>query len=160
MPEETIRDIFLDIRAILREILDELSFGTKVGMDINDLVYERNASTLTNPVPAGAKKYELLAWNAPETTRRVFLLYGIGSDQHDNSYYYWIFDDTDIPQISGAARVGSIFEPLIFPQPIKIRKNIKLQVDNNNNVPYPNDSGSHPSDIVPYEGMFFGRWSR
>ena len=153
--EDTLKQILVDIRDILQEILYSIK---PVGRNIEDLVYERVASTLTDPVPANAKDYPLIEWYEPRNRGQIFLLYGLGTDQHDNSYYKWIFDNVVVYQLSGPARVGSIFEPFIFPKPIKVINSICLYIDNNNDVAYPNDSGLHPSDIIPYEAVFFGYW--
>lgn len=156
----TIRDILLDIRDSLSIIASSYREGAAVveeGVEPSDFVYERVASTFDNPVPAKAKKYRLLNWRQPETKRRTFLLYALGTDQHDNSYYYFYFDGRYMEQISGPAAIGTILQPFKFPKPIKIKRSIELYIDNNNDVPYPNP-GDKPSDIVPYEAVIVGVW--
>jgi len=162
---DNLYDLIVEIRDILKALYTAVTGLTtpsegeiEFGIDPRDFVYERRASTLEKPVPANAKNYPLIDWNEPERTGRVFYLCAIGSDQHDNSYYHWIVDEVELP-VSGEARVGGIYDPLVFPKPIKVRKGIKLLIDNNNSVPYPND-GSEPSDPIPYEGVFIGFWGR
>ena len=164
--DETIYELLVDIRDILKAIHTALTGlpyptpypSTPTAIDPTDFVYERRASTLSNPVPAGAKKYKLIEWNEPERLGKTFYLVGLGSDQHDNSYYYWLVDGRELP-ISGEARAGTIYEPFIFPRPIKVVRRIVFMVDNNNDKAYPNPGGE-PEDKIPYEGMFFGFWER
>ena len=157
--ETTIRDILIDIRDYLYTIATVLQTEgvAPVGIEPTDFVYERVASTMDNPVPAHAKKHKLLDWRQPETKNRTFYLCALGTDQHDNSFYYFYIDGTYMEQISGPAAIGSVMQPFKFPQPIKVRKSIELYIDNNNDVPYPNP-GDKPSDIVPYEVVVIGVW--
>lgn len=156
--ETTIRDILLDIRDYLHTIATALQEGVSLeGVEPTDFVYERVASTMDNPVPAHAKKYKLLDWKQPQSRNRTFLLCALGTDQHDNSFYYFHIDGRYMETISGPAAIGSIMQPFKFPQPIKVRKSIELYIDNNNDVPYPNP-GNKPSDIVPYEVVIVGVW--
>jgi len=84
------------------------SAGT--GYKSSDLVYERVASTLAAPVPAGASDYVLINWTVPNT-RKGILLTSVGTDQHDNTRYTWVVDGVILP-ISGSARAGSILQPM------------------------------------------------
>jgi len=129
------------------------SAGT--GYKSSDLVYERVASTLAAPVPAGASDYVLINWTVPNT-RKGILLTSVGTDQHDNTRYTWVVDGVILP-ISGSARAGSILQPYVFGSPIRVVSSIVLRITNNNAVAYPNP-GNHPSDSVPYEGVFSGWW--
>lgn len=121
----------------------------------DNFVYERVASTYLAPVTAGATDYALIDYIVP-TTQTALYLYGVGSDQHDNSTYEWVVDTKNLA-INGSARAGSIADPYIFPAPIRVTSRIRLLITNNNAVAYPNN-GTEPSDAVPYEGVFFGRW--
>jgi hypothetical protein len=121
----------------------------------SDMIYERTASTLGAPVPAGSKLYQLFSWSKSPTRGNVLLL-GLGNDQHDNSYYQWVVDGTILP-ISGAARVGSITQPYIFPIPIIVKSSVQLYVTNSNAVNYPNN-GLDPASQVPYECVMIARW--
>lgn len=170
--DESILDVLIEIRDLLKAMVGvsptptptptptpqviEIPFLSAI--EPTDFVYERRASTLEDPVPAGAKKYPLIEWTDPEKLGKPFYLVALGSDQHDNSYYHWIVDDRELP-ISGEARAGGIYDPLVLPRPIIVRRHIKLLIDNNNSVPYPND-GTEPSDPIPYEGVFIGFWGK
>lgn len=167
MDVESLLDVLKDIRKILSNIQVSL-LGQKVEVEIiqpfgyimpTDFVYERVSSTLENPVPPRTENYLLLDWNEPERTGRPFFLVAVGSDQHDNSYYRWVVDDITLP-ISGPARAGSIFNPLVFPRPILVRRYVRLFVSNFNDVPYPNNNLNLLSDLVPYEGVIYGYWGR
>jgi len=158
MPEElTAGEVLLEIRNLLRAILFTLGGNEEglAGIGVGDFVYERVASTISNPVPAGAKNYKLLDWKEPSNKNRIFLWCGVGTDQHDNSYYRWEVDNVTFNAISGEAQVGTILEPFIFPRPIRVLNNIRLYIDNNNTKPYPN-AGSDPSDPIPYEAVIVG----
>jgi len=158
MDDKTIKEILLEILSELKNIRLSMLTSFKEPIEIGDFVYERVASTMSNPVPAGAKKHVLIYWDEPQKRGREFALVGVASDQHDNSYYYWEVDGTLLP-ISGEVRVGDFYDPFIFPRPITVRRYIKFMVDNNNLKAYPNPGGE-PDDPVPYEGMFFGFWKR
>jgi len=155
----TIRDILIDIRDYLYTIATVLQTQgvSPAAIEPSDFVYERVASTMDNPVPAKAKKYKLLDWRQPEQKNRTFLLCALGTDQHDNSFYYFYLDGKYMETISGPAAIGSVMQPFKFPQPIKVRKSIELYIDNNNNEPYPNP-GEEPSDLIPYEVVIIGFW--
>jgi len=133
------------------------SLSDKVGrgMKPSDLVYERFASTLTVPVPASTSGHILVNWSIPQN-RNAFLVYAVGNDQHDSSYYTWVFDGTTMP-ISGSAKVGGIYDPLVFPEPIRVETSILLYIRNDNAKAYPN-SGTIPTDQIPYEAVIIGRW--
>ena len=97
----------------------------------------------------------LLQW-VKDPTRGDMILLGVGTDQHDNSYYTWTVDGNVLP-ISGTSRVGSITNPFYFPIPIRVQSSIVLTVTNNNTVAYPNN-GIDPTSQVPYECVFIGKW--
>ncbi len=121
-----------------------------------DFVYERRSSTLANPVPANTTNYLLLTYAKP-LTRGDLLLTAVGTDQHDNSIYTWVVDGVTLP-ISGAARAGSIFQPFVLPDPVRVKTNVILYVTNNNGVAYPNN-GLDPADQMPYECVMIARWA-
>ena len=121
-----------------------------------DFIYERKSSTLANPVPANTTNHPLLTWTKSLTSGDA-LLTAVGTDQHDNSIYTWVVDGVTLP-ISGAARVGSVHDPFIFPDPVRVKASVILYVTNNNAVAYPNN-GLNPSDQMPYEGVMIARWA-
>lgn len=125
------------------------------GIPPKNFVYERRASTLSNPIPSGASGYVLLRWTIP-STRHHLLLYGIGTDQHLNSTYTWTVDGVELP-ISGAARVGTPDEPYMFPEPLYVSGSIVLYISNDNAVGYPN-AGGKPDDEYSYECIIVGRY--
>jgi hypothetical protein len=133
-----------------------IKIGNAVGVQNGDFIYERRSSTLANPVPANTTSYLLLAWSK-SLTRGDALITAIGTDQHDNSVYTWVVDGVTLP-VSGAARVGSIFQPFILPDPIRVKTNVLLYVTNNNAVAYPNN-GLDPADQMPYECVMIARWA-
>jgi hypothetical protein len=128
----------------------------RLGMIPDDLFYWRQASTLANPVPALTSNFVLISYDLP--TDRELLVYAIGSDQHDSSVYEWVVDGVTLP-VSGTAKPGGIYDPLIFPEPIRATYNVTLLVTNNGASAYPNSSGA-PGDQIPYEGVIIGRWVR
>jgi len=119
-------------------------------------VYYRQASTLASPVPASTSNFILINWQMP-TNHDLMLLYAVGSDQHANSVYNWVVDGITLP-ISGTAKPGGIYDPLIFPEPLRVTQSVILYVTNNNASAYPN-SGILPGDQIPYEGVMIGRWA-
>ena len=131
-------------------------FSKKIGMLADDLIYQRQASTLANPVPAGASEFLFINFTDPSSHENGMLLYAVGSDQHDNSVYEWVVDGITLP-VSGTAKPGGIYDPLIFPEPIRVTQSVVLYVTNNNASAYPN-SGINPGDQIPYEGVIIGRW--
>jgi len=151
--KETVYELLKDIRDTLYEINDFLKY--KFSSTVDDLVYYRVASTYDEPVPAKAKDYKLLDFKVPQYVQAL-VLYAVGSDQHDNSYYRWVVDDIDMP-ISGKVAVGSPEKPFYFKEPVIVRRYVALYVTNNNDVPYPN-TGPDPLDPVPYEAVIIGRW--
>ena len=133
-----------------------IRFGKSEGVVGGDFIYERRASSLAFPVPPVTTNFLLLSWAKP-LTRGDALLTAVGTDQHDNSSYTWVVDGTTLP-ISGSARVGSIYDPFIFPDAVRVKSSVVLYVTNNNAVPYPNN-GLNPSDQIPYEGVMIARWA-
>jgi len=133
-----------------------IRFEKSEGVVGGDFVYERKASSLSNPVPPSTTNYMLLSWAKP-LTRGDALLTAVGTDQHDNSSYTWVVDGVTLP-ISGSARVGSIHDPFVFPTPIRFKMSVLLYVTNNNTVAYPNN-GLDPADQMPYEGVMIARWA-
>jgi hypothetical protein len=131
-------------------------FEKSTGIIGGDLIYERVASSLADPIDPGDQNRLLLSWVKPQT-RGDALLLGLGSDQHDNSIYTWVVDGVTLP-VSGASRVGSVVEPFYFPSPIRIKSSVSLYVTNNNAVAYPN-SGLSPESAIPYEGVIIGKWA-
>jgi len=129
---------------------------TTDGIPPANFVYERRASTLSNPIPSGASGYVLLRWEVP-VSRDHLLLYGIGTDQHLNSMYTWTVDGVVLP-ISGVARVGTPEQPYLFPEPIYVSGSIILYINNSNAVGYPN-VGNLPDDEYPYECLIIGRYA-
>jgi len=119
------------------------------------LIYERRSSTMAKPVPALTSNYELLKWSVPDNMDH-FLLYGIGTDQHQNSTYKWVVDDVELP-INGTSRVGTLLNPYVFPIPIFVSGTISLYVTNDNTDPYPNIHG-RVDDAFPYECVIYGRY--
>ena len=132
-----------------------ITFSSSPGILAGDLVYERASSSLASPIAPGAQDTILLNW-AKDPTRGNMLLLGLGSDQHDNSYYRWLVDGVELP-ISGASRVGTITNPFYFPTPIRVQSSVILMITNNNAVAYPNN-GLDPASQVPYECAFIGKW--
>lgn len=130
---------------------------TALGIPPGNFVYERRASTISSPVPNNTSGYLLLRWTKP-SNRDHFLLYGIGTDQHLNSYYEWIIDGVVLP-ISGEARVGAPENPYVFPEPIYVSGTIVLKVSNNNAVAYPRVDPSDPDAEYSYECIIVGRYS-
>jgi hypothetical protein len=130
--------------------------GSKV-ISPTDLVYVRKASTLTDPVPAGASDFALISWENPNYPSRRLILEALGTDQHDNSAYKWIIDGYEL-SISGPAAVGSVTNPMKLDSQITVSQSIKLLITNTNGVDYPNTVGSLLLDRVPYEGVFVGHW--
>jgi len=140
-----------------------ISFGNSSGsatevVDIGAFMYERSASTLTEPVPAGARDHTVLYWENPYNMQKNLIVYAVGSDQHEDSYYHWYIDDQEVASLSGPARVGSIELPFIFPKPVRVRKSIRLAVDNFNSKSYPSSDAMVPADLIPYEGIVYGLW--
>lgn len=133
-----------------------IRFEKSEGVVGGDFVYERRSSSLANPVPAATSRYMLLSWAKP-LTRGDALLTAVGTDQHDNSVYTWVVDGVTLP-ISGSARVGSIHEPFVFPNPVRVKASVLLYITNNNAVAYPNN-GLDPADQMPYEGVMIARWA-
>ena len=133
-----------------------ITFSKISSQNGSDLIYERSSSSLANPVAANASGNILLSWTKT-TTKGDALILAVGTDQHDNAVYTWKFDGVTLP-ISGSARAGSLNNPFVFPQPIRVKSNVILYVTNNNSVAYPNN-GLDPSDQIPFEGMFIGRWA-
>jgi len=133
-----------------------IKFEKSEGVIGGDFIYERKSSSLANPIAASTSNNLLLAWIKPPT-RGDALLIAAGTDQHDNSVYTWVVDGTTLP-ISGAARVGSIHDPFVFPDPIRVQTSVLLYITNNNTVAYPNN-GLDPSDQIPYEGVLVARWA-
>lgn len=133
-----------------------IRFEKSEGVVGGDFIYERKSSTLVNPVPANTTNFLLLSWTK-SLTRGDALLTAVGTDQHDNSIYTWVVDGVTLP-ISGAARVGSVHDPFIFPDPVRVKASVILYVTNNNAVAYPNN-GLNPSDQMPYEGVMIARWA-
>ena len=129
---------------------------TQDGIPPKNFVYERRASTISNPIPAGASGYVLLRWEVPKI-RDHLLLYGIGTDQHLNSMYVWTVDGVVLP-ISGEDRVGDPEHPYMFPEPIYVSGTIVLYINNGNLVGYPN-VGGNPDDEYPYECLIIGRYA-
>jgi len=132
------------------------TFAKKIGMVASDLIYYRQASTLANPVPALTSNFILIDFREPSNHENGMLLYAIGTDQHDSSTYEWIVDGITLP-VSGTAKPGGIYDPLIFPEPIRCMQYVQLLVTNNNADGYPNSNGA-PGDQIPYEGVIIGRW--
>lgn len=130
---------------------------TTLGIPPGNFVYERRASTLAVPVPGVTSGYMLLHWTKP-SNRDHFLLYGIGTDQHLNSYYEWSVDNVVLP-ISGEARVGAPEDPYVFPEPIYVSGTIVLKVSNGNGVGYPRIDPSDPDAEYSYECVIVGRYS-
>jgi len=133
-----------------------ISMSTPRGVDPENFIYVRNASTLANPVIAGAQNYVIISW-VKDPSQGNALIESMGTDQHDNSLYTWVIDGTTMP-FSGAARVGSIAEPYVFKDPIICQQLVLLYITNNNAIAYPNN-GADPADLIPYEGIFTGRWA-
>jgi hypothetical protein len=133
-----------------------IHFGKAEGVVGGDFIYERKASTMAFPVPPNTTNYILISWAKP-LTRGDALITAIGTDQHDNSSYTWVVDGVTLP-VSGTARAGSIFEPFVFPNPVRVKSSVVLYVTNNNAVAYPNN-GLNPSDQIPYEGVMIARWA-
>ena len=142
-------------------MVGEITLGNKRSLVINpsDIVYERDASTLASPVAAGATDSVVLTWSNPYAGVKELYVYAVGNDQHDNSEYTWEFDSTEMTEITGSSRVGSITDPFRFPAPIKVKYSVRCLVTNNNLVAYPNN-GVEPADSIPYEAVFFGIWDR
>jgi hypothetical protein len=128
-----------------------------MGIPPGNFVYERRSSTITDPIPALTTNYTLLYWMKP-TNRDRFLLYGIGSDQHQNSEYTWVIDGVTLP-ISGVARVGTPEKPYVFPEPIVVSSSIIMYVSNNGVVGYPRVDASDPDAEYPYECLIYGRYT-
>ena len=137
------------------EIAVEFREGSDA-MSIHSLFYERRASTLANPVPAGATDYQLFYYE--KTVNIPLQIVSLGTDQHDNSVYKWYIDGNLVASISGAAAVGSILKPYVFPRPIRVDQSIELKIDNLNGKAYPNDTGLTHVDRVPYECVVSGVW--
>lgn len=133
-----------------------IKFEKAEGVIGGDFIYERKSSSLASPITAASSNNLLMAWIKPPT-RGDALLIAVGTDQHDNSVYTWVVDGTTLP-ISGAARVGSIHDPFVFPDPIRVQTSVILYITNNNTVAYPNN-GLDPSDQIPYEGVMVARWA-
>lgn len=133
-----------------------IRFEKAEGVLGGDFIYERKSSSLANPVVAGASNTLLLQW-VKSAARGDALLIAVGTDQHDNSIYTWIVDGVTLP-ISGSARVGSIHDPFVFPDPVRVQSSVALYITNNNSVAYPNN-GLDPSDQIPYEGVMVARWA-
>lgn len=126
-----------------------------IGIPPSTFVYERRSSSLSDPVPAQTSGFVLLRWEKPQEYTH-FLLYSVGTDQHMSSNYTWVVDGTSLP-ISGPARVGSIDNPYVFPEPLMVSGNIKLYIENANLVSFPN-TGTNPEDEFPYECVICGRY--
>jgi hypothetical protein len=140
-----------------------ITFGTSSSsstevINIDAFLYERNASTLVEPVPAGARDHDVLFWENPHYLQKNVIIYALGSDQHEDSYYHWYIDGVEIDALSGPARFGSIEFPFVLPKPVRVRRSIRLAVDNNNSKPYPNPDAMVPADLIPYEGVVYGLW--
>lgn len=133
-----------------------ITFEKGAGSLGGELIYERVASTLADPIIAGAQNKKLIMWKKP-ATRGDALLVAVGTDQHDNSSYRWVVDGVALP-ISGASRVGSVTDPFYFPVPLRIRFSVFLYITNNNLVAYPNN-GLDPANQIPYEGVMIARWA-
>jgi hypothetical protein len=133
-----------------------IKIGKLEGVVGGDFIYERKSSSLSSPVPANTTNYLLLLWIKP-LTRGDALLTAVGTDQHDNSIYTWVVDGVTLP-ISGSARVGSIHDPFVFPDPIRVQSSVILYITNKNGVAYPNN-GLELSDSIPYEGVMIARWA-
>lgn len=126
------------------------------GIPPGNFVYERRASTIAEPVGSGVSRYMLLHWQKPRD-RGVFLLYGVGSDQHLDSIYTWVVDNVELP-ISGAARVGTPEKPYIFPEPLLVSGTIIMYVTNNTGGAYPRVDPTDPDAEYPYECLMVGRY--
>lgn len=122
-----------------------------------DIVYIREASSLSSPVSAGAIDYVLIDWVNPNYPSRSLHITELGTDQHDNSVYKWMIDGYNLP-LSGRAAAGTIMKPFVFKDPIVVLESIQLLITNNNGVDYPNSSGSGLLDKIPYEGVVVGNW--
>jgi hypothetical protein len=133
-----------------------ISYSAPRGIDPENFIYVRNASTLAIPIVAGAQNYTLISW-VKDPSQGNALIEAIGTDQHDNSIYTWVIDGTTMP-FSGSARVGSIQQPYEFLDPIICQQSVLLYITNNNSIAYPNN-GVDPADAIPYEGLFTGRWA-
>ena len=127
-----------------------ITMSTPRGIDPQNFIYVRNASTLAIPVVAGAQNYVLISWVKPPTQGNA-LIESIGTDQHDNSIYTWVIDGNTMP-FSGAARVGSIQNPYVFQDPVICQNSVFLYITNNNLIAYPNN-GVDPADAIPYRGV-------
>lgn len=128
-----------------------------LGIPPGNFVYERRASTVSEPVPQNTSGHTLLRWEKP-SDRDYFLLYGIGTDQHLNSYYEWTVDGVVLP-ISGEARVGDPEDPYMFPEPLYVSGSIVLKVTNGNGVAYPRIDPGDPDAEYSYECLIVGRYS-
>lgn len=133
-----------------------ITFGKSTGIVAGDLIYERFASSLANPVTAGEQNRVLISW-VKTTTRGDALILALGTDQHDNSLYSWVVDGVPL-STSGAVRVGSVTDPFYFPVPIRVKSSVMLYVTNNNGVAYPN-AGLDPANQIPYEGVMIAQWA-
>lgn len=128
---------------------------------------ERVASTVADPVPAGAG----ITANIPEHLlidlergrddwgeNQYLVIFALGSDSHDNSFYRWVIDDQDYESISRPAAIGSLNNPFYFPGGgEKAYKNVQLWVSNGSSVDLPNTGGG-TSDDIAYEGIVIGRF--
>jgi hypothetical protein len=128
-----------------------------MGIPPSNFVYERRSSTIADPVPGVTTDYRLLYWTKP-SDRDKFLLYGVGTDQKLESEYTWVVDGVTLP-ISGAARVGSLEQPYVFPEPLLVTSTIILYVTNNNAGAYPRADPADPDAEYPYEGLIYGRYT-
>jgi hypothetical protein len=135
------------------------SQNSPLGIPPINIVYERRSSTYTNPIPGGTSSYPLLYWTVPPT-RDHFLLSGIGSDQHLSSYYTWTVDGVVLP-VSGAARIGSLEQPFIFPEPIYVSGTVTLYISNfnTNTSGYPRVDSTDPEAEYSYECVMIGRYA-
>jgi hypothetical protein len=126
------------------------------GIPPGNFVYERRASTIAEPVPGLATGYRLLHFRKPRD-RDKLLVYSVGTDQHLGSVYTWKIDGVELP-ISGEARVGSIENPFVFPEPLIVTDSIELYIDNTNAVEYPRVDSSDPDAEYSYECVICGRY--
>ena len=134
-----------------------ITMSTPRGIDPQNFIYVRNASTLAIPVVAGDSELRSHLVGKTSAIQGNALIESIGTDQHDNSIYTWVIDGNTMP-FSGAARVGSIQNPYVFQDPVICQNSVFLYITNNNLIAYPNN-GVDPADAIPYEGLFTGRWA-
>lgn len=128
---------------------------------------EWEASTVADPVVAGAgyttgiPEHKLLSLSRGTGSwgeNQYLVIYAVGTDTHESSFYRWVIDNQDYDSISRKASIGSILNPYYFPGGgEKAYQNVELWITNESASDIPNTLGG-TSDAEPYQGIVHGRF--